>query len=130
MPWINENVHVTFGPDASKLTPKELRAAVTEWEKAADKFRGQHDQARAALKDLPFVAVPIEQLADIYSRFRRLTRMGVATVEEWSAMSKEVADLRHAIFREADFGAVQAGQWLPHDVHSAAFDASNKTTAE
>ena len=109
-------ISVTWGPEAAKMTEAERQAYVDGLVAMSRKNRDEHDRAALALDGLPYVAVPIDQLADIYERFLRLTKMGQAAIEEWGAMPKELADLRHAIFGEADFGAVYAGQWLPKDV--------------
>lgn len=90
---------------------------VLEVRERAKRWMDRYDQAQALLAkhgfDDAFVVVPIDQLASMYERFLRLTKMGQATIEAWQAMPKETADLRHAIFRQSDFGAVYAGQWLP-----------------
>jgi hypothetical protein len=65
------------------------------------------------------VAVPADQLSDMYARFLRLNKMGQATIAEWTNMPKEVAFLRHQIFAQSDFGACFAGQWLPLDARDA-----------
>lgn len=82
----------------------------------------QREAARTALEGTQFVAVPIEQLASMYERFMRLAHMGTAEVQAWQAMNPEVKDLRHAIFKQADFGALFAGQWLPREVRKATYD--------
>lgn len=81
----------------------------------------RYEQARSLLESHglwpDFAVVPVEQLVEMYERFHRLTKLGVATIEEWQKMAAPEAELRHAIFRQSDFGAVFAGQWLPRDVH-------------
>lgn len=82
---------------------------------------GTREEARASVEKALVEAldgvslVPTDQLVDMYTRFLRLTRMGQAAVGEWLAMPKEIADLRHEIFRQSDFGALFAGQWLPKE---------------
>ena len=81
-----------------------LRAVSSEQEptiKAGDQLPGD------------LVAVPLSQIEDMYLRFVRLTRMGQASIDEWQAMPKELAELRRGVFRQADFGALHAGNWLP-----------------
>lgn len=114
-----QRIHITWGPEAANMTEAERQARVDELVAESRTNRDEHDRAVKALEGLPYVAIPIEQLADIYERFCRLTKMGQATIEAWDAMPKEVADLRHEIFRQSDFGAVYSGQWLPKDVRAA-----------
>ena len=79
--------------------------------------RGADQQAAAtALDGLPYAAVPLDQLADIYKRFLRLTRLGQGTIEEWDERGEAETRVRRAVFRQADFGALFAGQWLPKDL--------------
>ena len=80
-----------------------------EWQRASDK-------AEAALAGMPFVAVPIEQLASIYERFLRLNRIGSRTIEDWLSMPENEKLIRLAVFAQSDFGAVFAGQWLPKEI--------------
>ena len=80
------------------------------------KIHEQHEAAVKALEGLPYTAVPTDQLASIYKRFLRLTALGQASVPEWLAMSEAEAEVRHAVFSQADFGAVFAGQWLPREL--------------
>ena len=83
----------------------------------------KHDQAKRLLADAKlddlFAVIPLDQLASMYERFMLLTRLGQSSVEEWASMPKEVSDLKHAIFRQSDFGAVFAGQWLPKALRDA-----------
>jgi hypothetical protein len=78
------------------------------------------DAALAAIEASGNCLVPVDQLADIYKRFKRLTHIGQAEVEEWIAMPPGEATIRHAVFAEADFGALYSGQWLPRAVHEQA----------
>lgn len=114
------DIHVTWGPDAEKLSPDERQEIIETLRANAETDRRQREAAKKALEGLPFVAIPIDQLADIYKSLKRLTKLGQATMDEWMAMPKAEQDLRHAIFAEADFAAVYAGQWLPHDVRDEA----------
>lgn len=68
------------------------------------------------------VAIPASHLADLYSRFLRLNKLGQATVEEWVQLPADVAALKHAIFAQSDFGALHSGQWLPNDIQKKARD--------
>lgn len=95
-----------------------------EWEQMSKNARRDYSaQAEAALeasglwpyRDMEFVPIEIGQLRSIHGRFQRLVKMGQATWEQWEAMSPEMRELRHAIFGEADFGAIFAGQWLPDE---------------
>lgn len=68
-----------------------------------------------ALKEVataPQVLVPVDQIEEMYERFKRLTRMGQATIEEWRAMPEAEAKLRRAIFAEAEWGCLLAGNWV------------------
>lgn len=78
------------------------------------------DAALVAIEAAGNRIVPTDQLADIYKRFRRLIHIGQAEVDEWLKMPPGEAAIRHAVFAEADFGALYAGQWLPRDVYEAA----------
>ncbi len=111
-----DTMHVTWTPEASELTEGEREKIVERIKARADKCHEQHAAAKKALAGLPYVAVPIDQLADIYERFLRLTRMGQSTIEGWLTLPKDVADLKRKIFDQSDFGAIYAGQWLPRDI--------------
>jgi hypothetical protein len=113
MPWIDESFHVTFGPGAANLTPEELQAEVEKLKAKAQEDYEQQSKAVAALEGLPYAAIPLNQLADIYKRFLRLTRLGQGTIDEWNDRSEAESAVRRAVFQQADFGAVYAGQWLP-----------------
>jgi hypothetical protein len=76
----------------------------------------EREAATKALEGLPYAAIPIDQLASIYERFLRLTRLGQATIEEWDAMPEAEVKVRRAVFAQSDFGAVFAGQWLPKEL--------------
>ena len=120
-------MHVTWGPDADKLSAEERDEIVRTLRAKADEDHELHQQrAVAALEGLPFVAVPIDQMADLYKRLKILTRLGQATIEAWTAMPKAEKELRHAIFAEADFGALIAGQWLPRDVRDKVYSETRK----
>jgi hypothetical protein len=108
------DVHITWSPDANP-TAEEMEAAKAAVRAMATKMKQEREAATKALEGLPYVAVPIDQLADIYKRMLRLTRLGQGTIEEWCQRSEAERDLRHAIFEQADFGAVFAGQWLPRE---------------
>lgn len=123
-------IHVTWGPEAANMTEAERQAYVDDLVAGVRKNREQHDRAVKALEGLPYVAVPIEQLADIYERFLRLTKLGQAPVDEWASMAPEVAALKHAIFGQSDFGAVYAGQWLPKDVREQVREKAKKPIPE
>jgi hypothetical protein len=68
------------------------------------------------------VAIPASHLADLYSRFLRLNKLGQATVEQWTELPADVAALKNAIFAQSDFGALHSGQWLPSDRRNKARD--------
>jgi len=119
-----DQIHVTWGPEGAALSDAERKIITDGLLATARQNREEHDRAVKALEGLPYVAVPIDQLADIYERFKRLTKLGQATIEEWTALPKEAVELKHAIFCEADFGALHAGQWLPKDVRETARQAA------
>lgn len=114
-----DRIHVSWGPEGEKLDPEEKQKIMDQLLADAAVRRQEHDKAEAALAGLPYAAVPIDQLADVYARMLRLTKLAQATIEEWSAQPKEVSALKHKIFEQSDFGAVYAGQWLPRDVRDA-----------
>lgn len=116
MPWIDNTMHVTLGRGAEGMSPEEIRAVAEEWRHAAIQSREQSDKAAAALQGLPYAAVPLDQLADIYKRFLRLLRLGSLPLDEWDGMPENEVQVRRAVFRQADFGAVFAGQWLPREL--------------
>jgi hypothetical protein len=82
----------------------------------AIKLGEQHEAAVRALEGLPYTAIPTDQLASIYKRFLRLTALGQASIPEWLAMPEAEAEVRRAVFAQADFGAVFSGQWLPREL--------------
>lgn len=112
---MTQNIHITWGPEGEKLSVEEKQAIAADLLRDANERREAHDQAVKALEGMPYIAVPIEQLADIYARFKRLTRLGQRSLDTHDQLSPEVHALKRAIFNEADFGAVFAGQWLPKD---------------
>lgn len=119
MPWIDESLHVTFGPKAAEMTAEQIEASIAEIREKARIMSGQRQTAEEALQGLPYAAVPLDQLASIYERFLRLTRLGSLTMEEWDGMPEAEVKVRRAIFAQSDFGAVFAGQWLPKDLRDA-----------
>ena len=119
MPWIDENLHVTFGPGAADMTSEQLESQITEIREKGRIMSEQREAAAKALEGLPYAAVPLDQLASIYERFLRLTRLGSLPIEQWNGMPEAEVEVRRAIFRQSDFGAVFAGQWLPKDLREA-----------
>lgn len=109
-------MHITWGPGAKDMSPEEIRKVEAEHWAMATKMSQEREAARKALEGLPYAAVPIEQLADIYKRFLRLLRLGSLPLDEWHGMPENEAKVRRSVFRQADFGAVFAGQWLPSEL--------------
>lgn len=123
MSWHQDGqIHISWGPDAEKLSAEEREKYAAELMADAKARREQHDKADKALEGLPFVAVPIEQLTGIYERMLRLVNLGQSKVEEFHTLPEPLLALRRAVFNEADFGAVFAGQWLPPQVRKATSD--------
>lgn len=123
MSWHQDGqIHVTWGPEGEKLSPEEKDQHAAQLLADAKARREQHEQADKALEGLPFVAVPIEQLTSIYERMLRLVMLGQSTLSEVDTLPEPVRKLRHAVFDQADFGAVYAGQWLPREVRQATRD--------
>lgn len=114
--------HITWGPEGERLSPEEKDEHAAQLLADAKARRELHDKADKALEGLPFVAVPIEQLTDIYERMLRLVGLGQSKIEEFHTLPKPLMALRRAVFTEADFGAVFAGQWLPPHVRKATRD--------
>ena len=114
-----QRIHITWGPEGATLSEDEKRAIAADLLRDSNQRRDEHDRAVKALEGLPYIAVPIEQLTDIYARFKRLTRLGQWPLDGYDKMSPEVRELKRAIFNEADFGALYAGQWLPKEVRRA-----------
>lgn len=119
MPWIDENLHVTFSPGAAEMPAEQLEARVAEIREQGRVMGEQRQAAQEALQGLPYAAVPLDQLANIYERFLRLTRLGSLPMEQWKGMPEAEVEVRRAIFRQSDFGALFAGQWLPKDLREA-----------
>lgn len=116
MPWIDESLHVTFGPGAADMSPERLAESIAEIREKGRVMMEQREHAEKALQGLPYAAVPLAQLADIYKRFLRLTKLGSLPFEQWDGMPEAEVEVRRAIFAQCDFGAVYAGQWLPNDL--------------
>lgn len=95
------SAHATWGDEADKLT-REERAGV---------INRMLDEADADMANT--VPVPVSQLRDIHEALQKLSDLGRATAENWMAMPKEEAELRHKIRALAEFPAIFAGQWLP-----------------
>jgi len=120
MSWHADNkIHISWGPEGNKMTPEEKEAYANGLLADAKSRREQHDKADKALEGLPFVGVPIEQLADIYERMLRLIDLGQSRLDELDTLPESVLALRRKVFDQADFGAVYAGQWLPAHVREA-----------
>lgn len=115
-------LHITWGPEGEKLSPEDQEKEAAKLLSEADARREQHDKANKALEGLPFVAMPVEQLADLYGRMLRLIRLGQTSIIDLESTPPQVMALRRKIFSEADFGAVYAGQWLPRDVQKQVRD--------
>lgn len=93
--------HVSWGPEAVRLSETEREAAVAAM--IAD--------AEAQLSNT--VAVPVSQLLAIVEALQGLTRLGQATVAEWEAMTPTEKTLRQEVFRLSDMPLLLASQWLP-----------------
>lgn len=120
MSWHRDGqIHITWGPEGDKLSPEEKDKAADELIAKSRERMEMHERAQKALEGLPFVAVPVGQLADVYERMLRLVRLGQSSIEEWTTAPEPMRKLRSAIFRQADFGAVYAGQWLPREVQNS-----------
>lgn len=119
MPWIDESLHVSFGPKAAEMTAEQLEASIADIREKARVMSEQRQAAETALQGLPYAAVPLDQLASMYERFLRLTQLGSLPMEQWEGMPEAEIEVRRAIFRQSDFGAVFAGQWLPKDLREA-----------
>lgn len=119
MPWIDESLHVTFGPKAAEMSPEQLEAQIADLREKGRVMMEHRQAAEAALQGLPYAAVPLDQLASIYERFLRLTRLGSLPLEQWDGMPEAEAAVRRAVFSQSDFGALFAGQWLPKDLREA-----------
>jgi len=115
-------MHITWGPEGEKLSPAEKDKYAATLLADAKASREQHDRADKALEGLPFVAVPIEQLTDIYERMLRLIKLGQTDLKQFTTEPDAVRKLRSEVFSLADFGAVFAGQWLPPHVQKAVRD--------
>lgn len=98
---------------------EEVAQTIEEAKKELALHREQATAAQKALEGLPYVAVPLDQLASIYERFLRLTRLGSLPLDQWEGMPEAEVQVRRAIFRQSDFGAVFSGQWLPRELRAA-----------
>lgn len=92
--------HVSWTAEGEALPPDAKLA-----EEA--KFLATIDDARHDM-----VAVNRSHLIEMYKALSQLTKLGTATIEAWQAMPAAEAELRHEIFRLADFPAMFAGQHL------------------
>lgn len=114
MPWIDDSLHVTFGPGAASMSQEQIEASIAEIRERGRVMTEQREAAEQALEGLPYVAVPIDQLAN--KRFLRLTALGSLPMDQWDGMPEVEAEVRRAVFVQSDFGAVFAGQWLPREL--------------
>lgn len=103
--------HVSWGPDADKLTAEERAEIVKSIENPPPKET---------------VLVPVDQLEAIAVALSQLTRLGQARIEEWEAMPKAEAALRHEIFGLAEMPTVFATQWLPKEVRARLWEEKKK----
>lgn len=120
MSWhADGQIHISWGPEGEKLSSEDREKYAAELLADSKARHEQHEQADKALEGLPFVAVPIEQLESLYERMLRLVQLGQSSIKEIHDLPEPVRKLRLAIFEQADFGAVYAGQWLPPHVRKA-----------
>jgi len=116
MPWIDDSLHVTFGPGAAEMSPEQIEASIAEIREKGRVMMEQRQQAEKALQGLPYAAVPLDQLASIYKRFLRLLALGSLPISQWEGMPESEVQVRRSVFAQSDFGAVFAGQWLPKEL--------------
>lgn len=109
-------MRISWGPGVKDMSPEQIRAIEAEHWAQAQKMSREREAATKALEGLPYAAVPLDQLADLYKRFLHLLRLGSLPLDEWDRMPEKEAHVRRAVFRQADFGAVFAGQWLPREL--------------
>lgn len=120
MSWhADHKIHITWGPEGEKLSPEEKDKYAAQLLVEGQARRDEHDAAIKALEGMPYIAVPIEQLESLYERMLRLVILGQSTFAEIHTLPEAVRALRRAVFEQADFGAVYAGQWLPPHVRKA-----------
>lgn len=130
MSWHEDGqIHISWGPEGEKLSPAEKDQHAATLLADAKARREQHNKADKALEGLPFVAMPIEQLTDLYERMLRLVKLGQTDLKEIHTLPEPVRVLRREVFNQADFGAVYAGQWLPPHVRNAAREKIKAETA-
>lgn len=118
-------VHVDWASEC-KLTDEEKAALVDKMIAETRVDHADWDKLKLVCEGTAYTPIRTKQLADIYESLIRLTRMGQATIEAWLEMPKEVADLRHAIFRECDMAAVFASQHLPRELRDEVRERANK----
>lgn len=123
MTWHQDDqIHISWGPEGERMSPEDQEKYAATLLADAKARREQHDKADKALEGLPFVAVPVEQLTDIYEKMLRLVALGQTAIAEFGTTPEPVLALRRKVFEQADFGAVFAGQWLPPHVRKATRD--------
>lgn len=101
----------------SKLHKRESIAAAGDVFKSTD-------------PDFPgwLIAVPLEQLKDMRSRFKKLVSLGQTHISKFETQSAEVSELKSAVFGEAEMGAMHAGNWTQHGPKSNGIE--DQTTKE
>lgn len=92
--------HVTWGPGAEKLSEPERAAAISRVIAAADAHRADT------------VEIPRADLMVIYEALLRLARLGQTSLADFEGQSKEVSEIKHAIFAQTEFRTSLAGQAL------------------
>jgi hypothetical protein len=98
-----EVAHVSWTKEGDTLPPEAKKAEIDRILAAVEAER--HDM----------VAINRKQLIEIYDALAQITRLGQATAKEWLEMPRELAALKHQIFRLAEMPAVFAGQHLSAD---------------
>lgn len=61
------------------------------------------------------VAVPLEQMKDIKSRLKTLIGLGQTHYKAFDTQSKEVSELKSAVFGEAEMACMMAGNWTQQE---------------
>lgn len=123
MSWHQDGkIHISWGPEGEKLSAAEKETHAAELVAEAEMRQDEYDAAKKSLEGMPYVPVPIDQLADIYERMLRLVNLGQSRLDELDTLPEPVRELRRAVFNQADFGAVYAGQWLPPELRTRTRD--------
>ena len=114
----SDKMHVTFGPEADGKLVSEIMPYIQELKEQTDKMHDEMIRVQSACEGTGLVAVPVEQLAEIYEALKRVSALGKFEILDVISdiQNPELSQLKRQLFRLTEFPALFAGQWLPREI--------------